>query len=201
MSLRFGGPWGAAGGVRSPSHPTRQPAAPGVPLAQAGRGSGWGLADCVTVWTYPSLCLSFSAVPGGVNRPGGSKAQLGRKPGYFGGGEGWKSSPQALHPLCPDKLSRGHLRVPAVPAGHPEAWTGQGAGWCPQGRRCAQFRKREVDTPPPGVGRDAGAREAPPQGLVAFPGLQAPGWTVRWALGAGPSASPVKTPPLNRRGS
>lgn len=197
MSLRFEGPWGGgeARGVRSPSNPERQPAAPGVPLAQAGRGSGWGLADCVTVWMYPSLCLSFSALPGWVKRPGGSKAQLGRKPGYFGGGGCWKSSSQALHPLCPDELAgQGGTSVPAVPAGHPEAWTGQSAGWCPQGRRRTQFRKREVDTLPPGVGRDPGAREAPsprPGGVsrTAGPRVDRP-------VGAG--CRPHMTPPRRR---
>lgn len=59
------------------------------------------LCDCVE-----SLCLSFSAVPGGVKRPEDSKAQLEGSQGTLGVG-GWKSSPQALHPLCPDELVKG----------------------------------------------------------------------------------------------
>lgn len=70
--------WGSQGEGRSPQpFPNREAAScPRSPSGSGWRGLGRGLADCVTVWTYPSLCLSFSAVPGGVKRPvcgGGAK--------------------------------------------------------------------------------------------------------------------------------
>lgn len=137
-------------------NPQGCPSSPSSSGWQGLRKGGPGrLCGCV------GMFLSFSAVPEGVKRPGEGKAQLERKLGECGGSGGGSPAPApwALLSLVKGGTSGSPHSPSHLPAGHPEAWAGQGAGRCPQERRCCQLRKREADISP-GMGRDAGGREA-----------------------------------------